>query len=200
MNIFVYLGAMNHTRQSMIRMCFMVGDLGHKVSAWPLEGLNTKVPHTCGHPMPTSNKNSGHQGSHELPWFHVRGHTSLLGKQSIWPHGERTSGNLCLTSPGLCPLCLGRGRAWVAATRMGLYVKSYLCLASSLCRSSPLPCYVLLEELPFLNHLHASSFNVSGIINARQLLPEVLLGSSFRMGSLKVDHLPAKWQESHHWG
>lgn len=104
--VFVYLGTMDHTRQSMLTMWYTVGDLDHMISAWLVEELGTEFSHTVAilYLLPIKTE---YQGSHELPWFHVCGHTSLLENLSIWPHWERTTRNVCLISPGPCPLCMG---------------------------------------------------------------------------------------------
>lgn len=43
-SVFVYWGhSLDHTRQFMLIMWFMVGALGHTILAWTVEGLGTKA-------------------------------------------------------------------------------------------------------------------------------------------------------------
>lgn len=116
----------------------------------------------------------------------MNAHT-LLGELNIWPHWEKTTRNLWLISPGLCPLYM---RDMSNSHYNGALCEILFLASSFLCCSSPLPCYFLMEALCFINHLHVSY--VSGII-ARQLLPEALLGRRvYGMGSLEGELLTSQ--------
>lgn len=71
-SVFIYLGALGHSRSSMLTIWFMVRALGHVASAWPLEKVETKDSHMGSH-------HSYRVCPQQNPWTWRLGWASLVG-------------------------------------------------------------------------------------------------------------------------